>query len=67
MSWQEHPTTLRWPIGFSQLGEADNGYSFVAVGANLAGQNTASLPAQTVGEAVGEAVVLTVQVAVSAG
>jgi hypothetical protein len=66
MSWQASNATAGWPAGFSLLSSANDGYSWVAVGANLTTQTVSSLAAQTVSLSTPQVAVPTLQVAIAA-
>jgi hypothetical protein len=67
MSWQPSATSVGWPSGFSQQATANDGFGFVAVGANLAPQSTTSLASRTAALSVAEDIVPTLQLAVAVG
>jgi hypothetical protein len=67
MSWQPTTTTVTWPSGYTAQASANDGYGFVAVGANLTNQTASSLGAQAATFSVTEAVVPTLQIAVLVG
>ncbi len=66
-SWQPTNATETWPTGYTLQATANDGYGYVAVGANLTSQNVSSLGAQTVKLSAGQSVVPTLQIAIFVG
>jgi hypothetical protein len=67
MSWQPVNAVVSWPAGYSAQATANDGYSFVAVGANLTPVSVSSLSAEKVTLSVSQAVVPALQIAVLVG
>ena len=67
MSWQPASTAVTWPTGYTAEATATDGYGYVAVGADLASQETGSLSAQSVHLSTSQAVVPALQIAVLVG
>jgi hypothetical protein len=63
MSWQPTNASVTWPAGTTLQATANDGYGFVAVGANLSPQTGTSLSAQTILLSASQAVVPTLQIA----
>jgi hypothetical protein len=63
MSWQPTTATVTWPAGVTLQATANDGYGFVAVGANLVPKTVAGLGAQNVTLSAAQAVVPTLQIA----
>jgi N,N-dimethylformamidase beta subunit-like protein/centrosomal CEP192-like protein/ASPM-SPD-2-Hydin domain-containing protein/HYDIN/CFA65/VesB family protein len=67
VSWNPANTSVTWPTGYAAQATANDGYSFVAAGANLTTQSVSSLSSQTATFSVSEAVIQTLQVALLVG
>jgi hypothetical protein len=67
MSWQPANATVTWPTGYAIQATANDGYGFVAAGANLTTQQVSNLSGQTVTLSASQATVPTLQIAVLVG
>lgn len=64
ISWQPNTAGVAWPTNYSLQATANDGYSFVAVGANLTTQSVSNFPALTATLSTVEAVIPSLQIAV---
>jgi hypothetical protein len=64
-SWQATTSTVTWPTGYALHATSNDGFDYVAVGANLASQVTTSLGSRTAKLSAAEDIVPTLQLAVA--
>lgn len=66
-SWQPTSTTVNWPASYALQATANDGYGYVAIGANLTPQTVTSLSAQAATLSASQAIMPTLQIAILVG